>query len=117
MSTHHTHDNHDHEHSPTCGHVAIKHDGHIDYAHDGHLHHQHEGHYDECTIKIDSMHPDTCTSGHECNSHPKEHTHGPNCGHVAIPHGDHIDYLVDGHLHHQHDGHCDHHGKLELAHV
>ena len=39
----------------------------------------------------------------------------PNCGHEKIPHGDHIDYLVTGHLHHPHDGHCDDHGKIELA--
>jgi hypothetical protein len=32
-----------------------------------------------------------------------------------VPHGDHVDYLVDGHLHHPHDGHCDHHGVLALA--
>jgi hypothetical protein len=29
--------------------------------------------------------------------HP--HQHGPGCGHVAIRHGDHVDYLHDGHLH------------------
>ncbi len=115
MSTHHTHEKHDHEHSPNCGHIAIKHDGHIDYLHDGHLHHKHEGHYDECSIQIDSLHPETCTTGHECKSHASDHVHGPNCGHAAIPHGDHIDYLVDGHLHHQHNGHCDHHGRLELV--
>jgi ethanolamine utilization protein EutQ (cupin superfamily) len=27
-----------------------------------------------------------------------------------VQHGDHVDYVVEGHLHHQHDGHCDHHG-------
>ena len=40
---------------------------------------------------------------------------GPGCGHEAVPHGDHIDYLVDGHLHHPHDGHCDNHGPVTLA--
>lgn len=25
------------------------------------------------------------------------HTHGPGCGHRAIIHGDHVDYLHDGH--------------------
>jgi hypothetical protein len=29
-----------------------------------------------------------------------------------VPHGDHTDYLVGGHLHHPHGGHCDDHGKL-----
>jgi len=28
------------------------------------------------------------------------------------PHGDHVDYLVDSHLHHQHNGHCDNHGPI-----
>jgi hypothetical protein len=32
-----------------------------------------------------------------------------------VPHGDHIDYLVDGHLHHQHNGHCDNHGSVEVV--
>jgi UDP-2,3-diacylglucosamine pyrophosphatase LpxH len=32
-----------------------------------------------------------------------------------VPHGDHVDYLVNGHLHHPHSGHCDDHGKLQLA--
>ena len=40
----------------------------------------------------------------------QEHAHGPHCGHEAVHHGDHLDYLVDGHLHHPHDGHCDDHG-------
>lgn len=38
------------------------------------------------------------------------HEHGPDCGHEAVAHDDHLDYLVDGHLHHPHDGHCDDHG-------
>jgi hypothetical protein len=29
-----------------------------------------------------------------------------------VPHADHLDYLVAGHLHHAHGGHCDHHGTL-----
>jgi hypothetical protein len=24
------------------------------------------------------------------------HEHGPGCGHLGIPHGDHLDYLVNG---------------------
>jgi hypothetical protein len=34
---------------------------------------------------------------------------------LAVPHGDHVDYLVDGHLHHPHGGHCDHHGAVRFA--
>ena len=29
------------------------------------------------------------------------HVHGAQCGHTAIKHGDHVDFLHDGHLHHQ----------------
>src|SRR5580704_10925438 len=43
------------------------------------------------------------------------HEHGPNCGHEAVPHGDHIDYLVNGRLHHPHGDHCDDHGPVQLA--
>lgn len=40
-------------------------------------------------------------------SHP--HEHGENCGHPAIPHGDHVDYVHDGHRHAEHRGHYDEH--------
>lgn len=109
------HPNHDHKHGENCGHQAIKHNGHVDYLHDGHLHHVHDDHIDEHTIEVSAQNPDGCTSGHTCSGHEAGHVHGEGCGHPAIPHGDHIDYLVDGHLHHQHDGHCDNHGKVDLA--
>src|SRR5688500_2832429 len=35
------------------------------------------------------------------------HTHGTDCGHVAIPHGDHTDYAHDGHIHRAHGDHID----------
>ena len=31
------------------------------------------------------------------DGHP--HEHGPGCGHKVVRHGDHADYLHDGHLH------------------
>lgn len=37
------------------------------------------------------------------------HRHGPGCGHVAIEHGDHVDYIHDGHRHAVHGGHYDEH--------
>jgi zinc transport system permease protein len=40
---------------------------------------------------------------------PHRHEHGPGCGHVAIEHGDHIDYIHDGHRHAVHGGHYDEH--------
>jgi zinc transport system permease protein len=40
---------------------------------------------------------------------PHGHQHGPGCGHVAVEHGDHIDYIHDGHRHAVHGGHYDEH--------
>ena len=37
------------------------------------------------------------------------HQHGPNCGHIAIRHGDHVDYVHDGHRHAEHGAHYDEH--------
>ncbi len=112
--THQIHENHDHVHGPGCGHVAVRHQDHVDYLHDGCLHFAHEGHYDEHVIEVDAANPAACAP-HDCAGHAAGHVHGPDCGHPAVPHGDHVDYLVDGHLHHPHDGHCDHHGALAVA--
>jgi zinc transport system permease protein len=42
---------------------------------------------------------------------PEEHghQHGPDCGHQAVPHGDHVDYLHGGHRHAPHGAHYDEH--------
>jgi zinc transport system permease protein len=37
------------------------------------------------------------------------HHHGPDCGHLAVTHGDHVDYVHDGHRHAPHAGHYDEH--------
>jgi zinc transport system permease protein len=37
------------------------------------------------------------------------HHHGPGCGHPAIDHEDHIDYVHDGHRHAVHGAHYDEH--------
>jgi len=109
----HTHADHSHRHAAGCGHTAVHHEGHIDYLHDGHLHHQTAaGVVEEHAIAISATNPSQCSGGHACSSHAPTHVHGPGCGHEAVPHGDHIDYLVDGHLHHPHNGHCDNHGPL-----
>ena len=105
------HANHDHIHGDNCGHTAIKHGDHIDYLHDGHLHHVHGDHVDEHTLDVNEQNPDACNHGFNCG----EHIHGENCGHEAVPHGDHIDYIVDGRLHHQHGDYCDDHGAVELV--
>ena len=101
----------DHQHGPNCGHTAIRHGDHIDYVHDGHLHHPHKDHYDEHCIEVSERNPDKCAPVHSCG----DHVHGPGCGHEAIPHGDHIDYLVDGRLHHVHGDHCDDHGPIDVV--
>lgn len=109
------HEHHDHTHGPDCGHTAIKHGDHTCYIHDGHLHRPHGDHVDECTIEVSEANPDDCTSGHDCSGHEAGHKHGPGCGHEAVPHGDHICYVVNGHLHFQHGDHCDNHGPVALA--
>ena len=107
------HHPHDHVHGPGCGHTAVRHDGHVDYLHDGHLHHQDgDGEVEEHAIAVGGANPDECDNGARgCVGHQ----HGPGCGHEAVPHGDHQDYLVDGRLHHVHGNHCDDHGPLEKA--
>ncbi|KAB2811589.1 metal ABC transporter permease [Pimelobacter simplex] len=42
-----------------------------------------------------------------CGAHP--HAHGPGCGHLAVPHDDHVDYVHDGHRHAAHGAHYDEH--------
>lgn len=37
------------------------------------------------------------------------HRHGTDCGHDAVPHEDHIDYVHDGHRHAAHGAHYDEH--------
>ena len=110
--THDQVDHGDHTHGPGCGHTAIQHEGHTDYLHDGHMHHQHEGHHDEHAVGVTSQNPDSCTPDHSCSDHAAGHQHGSDCGHEAVPHGEHTDYLVGSHLHHPHGEHCDDHGKI-----
>jgi hypothetical protein len=108
--------NHEHSHGKQCGHVALEHNGHIDYLHDGHLHHPiKDGIVEEHTLAVTKINAAQCNGGHVCNGHDVNHIHGPNCGHESVPHGDHHDYLVNGHLHYQHNGHCDNHGPVKYA--
>lgn len=112
MSKHETHENHAHKHGPTCGHKSIRHGAHVDYLHDGHLHAAHDDHFDECNIAVGGENPAACTPGHACGEHERAHAHGAACGHERVRHGDHVDFLVGGHLHHPHATHCDDHGRL-----
>jgi hypothetical protein len=63
-------------------------------------------------VQVNAMNPAGCMP-HNCGHHGAMHVHGEGCGHKAVKHGNHTDYLVDGHLHHPHDGHCDHHGTVD----
>jgi len=114
MGPHLVHEKHEHQHKEGCGHPVIEHEGHRDYLHDGHLHHVHGDHFDEHSIAVSEKNPDACTQGHDCGAHTGAHRHGPGCGHAAIPHGEHVDYVVDGHLHHPHGAHCDDHGTVAM---
>lgn len=43
----------------------------------------------------------------QVDQHP--HEHSGDCGHTAVPHGDHVDYIHGGHRHAAHHGHYDEH--------
>jgi zinc transport system permease protein len=52
--------------------------------------------------------PEVEPDQHEvCDGHA--HEHGPDCGHLAVPHNDHVDYVHDGHRHAAHGRHYDEH--------
>jgi hypothetical protein len=46
--------------------------------------------------------PVACACGHQ------------GCGHPTVPHGDHLDYLYEGMLHHPHGDDCDNHGPVAV---
>lgn len=113
----HEHKNHPHKHGPGCGHTAIQHDGHVDYLHDGHLHHVSHGKVHEHVLPVSAANPAGChpVKPTITPAHDSKHVHGPGCGHEPVPHGDHVDYLVNGRLHHPHGDHCDDHGPVEVV--
>jgi hypothetical protein len=117
MTTPKCHDHHDHAHGPGCGHMGIRHGDHVCYVHDGHLHHMlTDGNVEEHTLEVTTANPTGCTSGGTgCGGHDHDHVHGPECGHEAVPHGDHVCYIVHGRLHYQHGNHCDDHGPVTVV--
>lgn len=104
--THQVHETHTHEHGGGCGHMQIMHGEHVDYLHNGHLHTMHKTHYDECMISVSEKNPAECAEV-ECAC-----AHAGVCEHEAIPHGDHVDHLVNKRLHFRHGTHCDDHGEV-----
>ncbi|MFO6429296.1 hypothetical protein ACLBKT_04295 [Erythrobacter sp. W302b] len=109
------HGGHDgHAHAKGCGHQAIDHAGHVDYLHDGHLHHAHDGHVDEHVIEVSDANPDAeeLVARVTTDDHPHGHA-GEE--HMTVQHGDHMDFVHDGHLHHRHGDHTDDHGVVKLV--
>ncbi len=51
--------------------------------------------------------PEDAPTDHDVTDH--DHQHGPTCGHLAVTHGDHVDYVHDGHRHAPHGEHYDEH--------
>ncbi len=48
-------------------------------------------------------------AGHTVVPESHQHEHGEDCGHQAVQHGDHVDYVHDGHRHAPHGSHYDEH--------
>jgi zinc transport system permease protein len=49
------------------------------------------------------------SEGHTAVDEEHPHRHDESCGHQAVPHGDHVDYVHDGHRHAVHGSHYDEH--------
>jgi hypothetical protein len=103
-----------HVHGASCGHAAVQHEGHVDYLTHGHLEHQEGGRIVDHAISVSAKNPSSCTPGFH-SGHTADHHHGTACGHEAVSHGNHTDYLVEGQLHHTHGDHCDNHGAVTLS--
>ena len=58
---------------------------------------------------FDEPHADHHTVAHTVTWEDHTHAHGEDCGHPAVRHGDHVDYVHDGHRHASHGGHYDEH--------
>ncbi len=52
---------------------------------------------------------DEVPADHDHAHDAEDHTHGADCGHPAVPHGDHVDYVHGGHRHAPHGAHYDEH--------
>ena len=60
------------------------------------------------TAPFEDPEPELVPSAHAtAGAHP--HEHGDRCGHPAVAHGDHVDYVHDGHRHAPHGDHYDEH--------
>ncbi len=70
-------------------------------------------HRHQQTVPFEEVAPqadeDQLETGHQEVPEEHEHVHGEDCGHLAVQHGDHVDYVHDGHRHAVHGGHYDEH--------
>lgn len=75
--------------------------------------------YVKATLRHSSHHgADNHADHNHGHSHgDTAHKHNDDCGHIAVRHGDHFDFLVDGALHHYDEGEdrCDVHGELDIS--
>ena len=79
--------------------IAVPHGDHVDYPTGGRF------------VRLDttlSRWVDCEPTGHRPHR-THAHVHGPGCGHVGVPHRDHVDYLHNGHRHAAHGDHYDDH--------
>lgn len=86
------------EADPLASRVAVPHGDHVDLSAAGRF------------LRLDekSGWVDCEPVGHAVHRvHP--HRHGSGCGHVGVPHRDHVDYVHDGHRHAVHGDHYDDH--------
>jgi len=108
-----THDGHAHVHGENCGHQMVQHGDHWDYLHDGHMHYVHGDHVDDHVLEVTDTNPATETVlaavDHAGHMHSED-----DAAHPAIPHGDHIDHIHNGRLHHVHGDHVDDHGPVTV---
>eukprot|EP01015_Nassula_variabilis_P031381 TRINITY_DN7076_c0_g1_i5.p1 TRINITY_DN7076_c0_g1~~TRINITY_DN7076_c0_g1_i5.p1 ORF type:complete len:153 (+),score=16.97 TRINITY_DN7076_c0_g1_i5:103-561(+) len=70
---------------------------------------------DEEELFQTSLKPRRRNSDHTFCKKEDTHFHGERCGHLVVYHNGHIDYIVDGRLHHPHEGHCDDHGPISIV--
>ena len=59
--------------------------------------------------RVTAVQPEVRPEAAEPESAGHPHLHSAGCGHQSIPHGDHVDYLHDGHRHAAHADHYDEH--------
>ena len=59
--------------------------------------------------RVTAVQPEVRPDAAEPESAGHPHLHSAGCGHVTIPHGDHVDFLHEGHRHAAHADHYDEH--------